>query len=192
MRARHVMSSPVTTVSTGTTVEQGIRLLSRHGYTALPVVDHEDALVGIVSESDLLQGEFVPGAPGARNPERTVGEVMTSPVVAMSQDVDISALASAMLKSRLHSIPIVDGVAVIGIVTRRDLVEALAQDDHNIDREVRHRLEVYGGTHRWTVAVEDGVVSLGGDFLDDSERRIAEALAGSVPGVIAVRSGPSP
>ncbi|RVW04219.1 CBS domain-containing protein [Rhodococcus xishaensis] len=192
MRARHVMSSPVTTVSTGTTVEQGIRLLSRHGYTTLPVVDHEDRLVGIVSESDLLQGEFVSGPEGARSAERTVGEVMTSPVVAMSQDVDISALASAMLKSRLHSIPIVDEAAVIGIVSRRDLVEALAQDDHNIDREVRHRLEVYGGAHRWTVTVEDGVVSLGGDYLDDSERRVAEALAASVPGVTAVRSARSP
>ena len=56
MQARHVMSSPVTTVDRSTSVDECLRLVGSSGFTVLPVVDERKHLVGIVSEGDLLAG----------------------------------------------------------------------------------------------------------------------------------------
>lgn len=79
--------------------------------------------------------------------------------------------------------PIVDGAAVVGIVTRRDLVAILSRADDAIANDVRHALAHYAGTGRWTVDVRDGVVSLGDEYDDEAERHVATVLAEGVPGV---------
>ncbi|GAA4488447.1 CBS domain-containing protein [Rhodococcus olei] len=185
MHARHIMSSPVTTVSPQATVDECLRIVQRSGFTVLPVVDEGRNLVGIVSEGDLLREKF-------RTPsgETSASATMTSPVVAMLPDVDVSALASAMLRSGLRGIPIMQGRDVVGIVTRRDLIAVLTMDDDHIRHEVQHRLDVYAGSRRWTVAVADGGVRIGGLDSEDPERGIVAALAETVPGVTAVELVP--
>jgi CBS domain-containing protein len=172
--------------------------LASGGFTALPVVDADDRLVGIVSEADLVRGRFPrdPRALITAQQERreaptaaaTVGEVMTAEVISAPPGTDVVDLVTAMLAEHVRSVPIVDSGRVVGIVTRRDLVRALARDDDAIAAAVRHRLETYGGCDRWTVEVRDGQVRIGDTFDDPTDRHVAVVLAESVPGVISAEA----
>lgn len=195
MRARDIMTSPVITVRAGTTVQAAAALLAERGFTALPVVDDDDRLMGIVTEADLVRdrfprdprslihGEVVAAVVSAAE---TVGEVMSTPVTTMGPGTDVAELTAALLDARRRSVPIVDGSRVIGIVTRRDLVRVVARDDTTIARDVRHRLEIYGGTHRWHVDVHRGVVTIRDRFDDATDHHVASVLAEAVPGVVRV------
>lgn len=193
MRARDIMTSPVFTVRAGTTVQQAAALLATRGFTALPVVDDDDRLIGIVTEADLVRDRFprdprslIHDGPHAEpgSAAETVGEVMTTPVTAMGPGTDLAELTKALLDARLRSMPIVDGSRVIGIVTRRDLVRVVGRDDAAIARDVRHKLEIYGGPNRWEVDVHGGVVSIADQFDDKNDHHVATALAEAVPGVV--------
>jgi CBS domain-containing protein len=192
MRARDIMTTPVTVVRPETPIKEAAAVLAENGFTALPVVDAEDRLIGIISEADLMR-DRVPRDPRALcHPSEamptvattTVGEVMTTPVTAMGAGTDIAVLAKALLDAGHRSMPIVDGSRLIGIVTRRDIVRVVARDDHSIAEDVRHRLEIYGGERRWRVEVNDGMVTIGDQFDDESDRHVATVLAEAVPGVV--------
>jgi CBS domain-containing protein len=203
MRARDLMSTPVITVTPKTSVKQAATLLSSHGFTALPVVDDEDRLVGIVTEADIIQDRF-PRDPRYRHAytnyvdgtaddsiptaAATVGAVMTAAVIAMSPDTDVVDVVTAMLGSSVRSMPIVDGSRLVGIVTRRDLVRALARNDQAIAADVRRRLRMYGGPDRWSVEVHEGQVIINDEFDDATDRHVATVLAEAVPGVTGVHT----
>ena len=191
MRARDLMTAPVITAHPWTTAKEAAEVLSRHGFTALPVVDDDDRLVGIVTEADLIRGR-IPVDPRYAHLHhdtaaagRTVSQVMTSPVTAMSTGTDVADLCQALVDARIRAMPIVDGSAVVGIVTRGDVVRVLAREDAEIAREVKHRLETYGGSGRWRIDVRDGFVHIADQFDDDSDRHVARLLALAVPGVVA-------
>lgn len=197
MRARDVMSSPVVTVTTGTTVKQAAELLAGNGFTALPVLDEADRLIGIVTEADLVHDRFPRDARyRSAHPDydsepvprtRRVGEVMTSSVTGMGAGADVVDLVTVMLDQRIRTIPIVDGMTVVGIVTRRDLLRVLARDDNEIATDIRHRLSHYGRAGRWTVQVHDGTAAITDEFDDATDRHVAAVVAESVPGVTSVR-----
>jgi CBS domain-containing protein len=111
---------------------------------------------------------------------------MTSPAVGMGAGTDVVDLVRVLLEDRIRSMPIVDGAHVVGIVTRRDLVQALARDDEVISADVRHQLAIYGGPARWTVEVHGGAVEVVDAFDDVTDRHVATVLAQAVPGVTAV------
>lgn len=193
MRARDIMTSPVITVRAATTVQDAAALLAGRGFTALPVVDDDGQLIGIVTEADLVRDRFprdarslIHGGERAAVPAvgETVGEVMTSPAVSMSSGTDVAVLTAALLDARQRAMPIVDGSRLVGIVTRRDLVRVVGRDDEAIARAVRHRLEIYGGPNRWDVQVHCGVVTIGDQYDDEADRHIATVLAEAVPGVV--------
>ncbi|WP_410622874.1 HPP family protein [Amycolatopsis sp. cmx-8-4] len=190
MRARDVMTSPVITVQPWTSAKEAAELLSTHGFTALPVVDDDDGLIGIVTEADLIRGRipvdvrFTHEHHEAVAAGKTVGDLMTSPATAMSTGTDVADLCQALIDARIRAMPIVDGSAVVGIVTRGDIVRVLARDDSAIARDVKHRLEIYGGSGRWEIDVHDGNVHIADRFDDDSDRHVAQLLALAVPGVI--------
>ncbi|WIV54238.1 CBS domain-containing protein [Amycolatopsis nalaikhensis] len=190
MRARDLMTAPVLTVHPWTSAKEAAELLSTHRFTALPVVDADDELVGIVTEADLIRGR-VPADPRTTHEPResaagtTVGDLMTSPATAMSSGTDVADLCQALVDARIRAMPIVDGAAVVGIVTRGDVVRVLAREDTDIARDVRHRLEVYGGGGRWHVDVHDGFAHITDQFDDDTDRHVARLLALAVPGVVA-------
>lgn len=190
MRARDLMSAPVITVHPWTSAKEAAELLSRHGFTALPVVDDDDRLIGIVTEADLIRDRIPVDTryehihPIPLVPETTVGALMTSPVTAMSTGTDVADLCQALVDARIRAMPIVDGAAVVGIVTRGDVVRVLAREDSVIEKDVRHRLEIYGGQNRWQVRVRDGVVHIVDQFEDETDRHVATLLALAVPGVV--------
>ena len=195
MRVKDVMSSPVVTVTPATRVKEVAALLVRHGFNAVPVVE-EGALVGIVTEADLVRLEAAPdrrahelpvAAPAGDAP-RTAGEVMTAEVVALPESADAADAARIMLERGFRSIPVVSGRRLAGMVSRRDLLRVLARGDQAIREEVARLVGEELGDPRWTVGVADGVVTLAGPD-DPDARRLASLLAGTVPGVVAVRPG---
>lgn len=200
MLVRDVMSRPVVTVPPQTSVLSTAALLSGHGYTALPVVDDDGRLVGVVTEADLLRGRLHhdPRSPllGAELdvplPPATVGEVMSRDVVTVVPWCDLADAAARMAQLGLRSLPVVDAGAVVGIVTRRDVVATLARADAAITQEVRRRLESYGGPGRWAVSAADGLVTLGDEYDDPAERHSARVIASAVRGVQGVRVVPLP
>jgi CBS-domain-containing membrane protein len=194
MRAKDVMSTPVITVRPDTEIKSVAALLIQHEIGAVPVVDEEDRLVGIVSEADLVELEtapdprsrFLPVRGGGKSVPHTANEVMTTNVVALPQDADISQVARLMLERRIRQIPIVAGTRLVGIVARRDLLRVLARKDVEIGAEVEELLDdemlMLG---KFGVAVSSGVVTLRGSA-DRPARRLAELLTRSIPGVLGV------
>ncbi|KOV90110.1 HPP family protein [Nocardia sp. NRRL S-836] len=181
MRARDLMTSPVITVAPAVPLKGAAALMVSHGFTALPVVDDDKRLIGMVTEADLVRGRYL------EEGDAVVADVMTTPAVAMDAAAPAEVLARAMLDDRRRCVPIVDGSTVIGVVTRRDLVRAIARPDTTVAAEVQRVLDVYGGGRKWTVTVHDGEAVIGATITDGDTERVLVALADAVPGVLRAR-----
>ncbi|WP_409181007.1 HPP family protein [Amycolatopsis sp. VS8301801F10] len=178
MRARDLMSSPAETVRPWTSAGEAAGILAGRGFPALPVVDDDGRLVGIVTPAQLVRGR----TPGAI--ETTVGAVMTSPAAGMPPGADLADVCRELVDADSQAMPIVEGSRVVGVVTLGDVVRALARADTAIAADVRHRLEVYGGTGRWKVEVHEGIVRITDRYDDETDRDVATLLALAVPGVV--------
>ncbi|WIX75610.1 CBS domain-containing protein [Amycolatopsis carbonis] len=108
MRARDIMSRPVVRVGPATSVREAIALLTGHGIAALPVVDDNNRVLGLFTESDALSGVLTgePVGPGL-----LVESVMTKPVEVVGLDTEVSDIAVGMLVDRLRSVPVVHEAA---------------------------------------------------------------------------------
>jgi CBS domain-containing protein len=192
MRARDIMTRPVQIVWQNASVESAAELLAAKQVTALPVVDLEGTLVGMVSESDLLWHR-VPAEP-TNDPEPDpahrpgmVVEVMSSFPLTTTPATDVARVAEAMLEHDVRSIPVLDDGTIVGIVSRRDILRAMVRGDREMTDDVQHRLDEYAGDgRRWTALVEGGVAAVTGDYRNETERRVVTVLARTVPGVSAV------
>ena len=144
--ARDIMTRDVVTARKGTSIEEAMRLMAKHEVSGLPVVDTEGCLVGIVSESDvLLKGLYAPtdlhaNPPGLFAPQPDgvdeayrraqsvcVEEAMTRRVVAFMENSLVVDIARAMIEQAINRVPIVDGCKILGIVSRRDVIRAMAK-----------------------------------------------------------------
>jgi CBS domain-containing protein len=213
MQASDVMVREVVSVRPDTPVAEAIRLLTERDISALPVVDEQERLVGIISEADLLHRvelgtekhrpwllESLTAATTlakefAKSHGKKVGEVMTTDVVSASEDTPLAEIALLFERYRIKRVPIVRDGKVVGIVSRTNLIQALASsigtvDAHTeSDRLIREELLSRLATQHWTdfgsrnVTVKDGVVHLWGLITDEEERKALLALAEGVPGV---------
>jgi CBS domain-containing protein len=193
MRVHDVMSSPAVVVAPETSVKQAAALLDERGFTCLPVVDSDGKLVGAVSEADLLVNRFPPDPriPLVERPEREAGtavcDVMSDEVLTADPHEEVADLLAILHTSGHRSVPVVAAGAVIGVVTYRDLVHALARDDALIAADVQRRLDLYGTPGRWTVSVRSGDVTLGAGPTDPVARSVAMRATESVLGVTSCR-----
>jgi CBS domain-containing protein len=198
MLAHEIMTSPVVTVEPDLPLKDAIRMLDKHDITAMPVIDEQQRLIGIVSEADFLRGEIVPDPRAHARPVAdevparpdTVGEVMTVGVLAVHESTDASDIARLMLETGVKSIPVTRGRRVVGIVSRRDLIRALASDDSRIEASIDGLL-TEAGLEGWRALVTDGEVTLIGEG-SGRDARIATILARTVPGVSSVRAPDDP
>lgn len=217
MKAEEIMTRHVITVPMDAPVEQAAQLMLEHRIGGLPVCAPDGKLAGIVSDSDLLRRaesgtdkrrahwlEFVLG-PGKLAAEyahahgRRVCEVMTPAPVTASPHDSLEHVVGLMERKRIHRLPIVDGERLVGIVTRADLVRALLRSAHRIppgpasDEEIRRQLWDELARQPWAspgmvqVAVQDGVVTLGGGVPDPRQIDALRVLAENIPGVRAVK-----
>ncbi|MCB0948596.1 MAG: CBS domain-containing protein [Mycobacterium sp.] len=173
------MRRPVATLSPLSSVRTGIIALAEYGYAGVPVVDEGNRLLGMLTSGDVLRAE-VGGT-------QTVGEVMTTPAVAAAVSQDLDGVARMLLKPGVRSVPVVDeDKRVVGIISRGDVLRMMIRPDDAIAANVQTSLDAYGTRRRWKADVSDSSVTITGSFKDESERRIAMALARIVPGVRAV------
>ncbi|MGY2002686.1 CBS domain-containing protein [Blastococcus sp. SYSU DS1024] len=201
MRIRDVMTREVVTVGPETSVKYAGEVLAEHGFAALPVVDDDARLVGIVAEADVLR-DRLPRDPRLHlrrdaEPEHTlpllVRGVMTEEVRSVESTGDISDVARLFVDERLRSVPVIDGEHLVGIVSRRDLLRALVRTDDGIRSELTDLVERYTGeSGAWDVAVTEGFASVRrtrGESQDPpgTEERALTALGRTIGGVVAVR-----
>ena len=211
MKARDVMVRDVVTVKPDTDVADAVKLLVEHDISALPVVDADGRLLGIMSEADLLarmEGEhrhprwveaLMPATRLAgefnRAHGKTVSAVMSTNVVSAEEDTPLSEIAALLERYRIKRVPVVAGGKVVGIVSRSNLIQALASSKpaadarRDVDRALREQVLDRLSQQQWTdfggrnIIVEDGVVHVWGLVGSESERKALITLAGEVPGV---------
>jgi CBS domain-containing protein len=147
MKARDVMTSRVVSVSPDTPIRQVARILLENGISAVPVVDADGAPLGMISEGDLvdsahwehqvrrdwwltllaegemLSPEFLAYVKHADTPAR---DRMHAPVIGVTEDTETVEIARLLMAHHIKRVPVLRGGRVVGIVSRADLVRALA------------------------------------------------------------------
>jgi len=216
MHAVDVMVRDVVTVRSDTDVADAVELLSQHDVSALPVVDEAGNLVGILSEADLIHRveigtekhrpwwlEAVTGASTlaeefAKSHGKKVREIMTSGAISVSEETPLAEIAALFERKRIKRVPVVKDGKLVGIVSRSNLIQALASvvgrmDQHDeTDRQIRLDLLSRLQEQSWTdfgsrnITVSDGLVHLWGLVGSEAERKALLALAESMPGVSGV------
>jgi CBS domain-containing protein len=216
MIASDVMVRDVKTVGPSTSVAEAARLMAQNDLSALPVVDDHNQLVGIISEADLLQREEIGtevrrtrwieamtpattlAAEFAKSHGKQVKELMSEHVIIANEDTPLAEIAAILERRRIKRIPIMRDGALVGIVSRANLIQALASTNlepskeldqsRRIRQELLRRLE----TQSWTdfgsrnIIVTDGKVHLWGLVGSPAERKALLAIAEGVPGVTGV------
>ncbi len=186
------MSAPVITIAPEASIKAAARLLVSCGISALPVTDAKGALVGIVSEADLIpietrpdpRAQATPMAPTAGSAPRTVADVMTRKVITVPVDCEVSQAARIMIEADVKRLPVMDSERLAGIVSRRDLVKVIARRDEDLQEEVGRRLAELGASS--TVTVDGGIATIHVGTSGPS-KRLAESVALTVPGILEVR-----
>lgn len=193
MIVRELMTPNPQTVRPDTSVKEALRVLDEHNVTALPVVNRAGRIVGVVSEADLIRDLISPDGRLSEIPAegeiydrpRYVDDVMSAHPVTVRPDTDLAVAVDLATTTGVKSLPVVEGLRVVGMLSRRDVVRVLARSDEQLEGEVDAML-VWAGLRDWLVDVHDGVAEITGPP-DRTERVVAEVLAGSVPGVLEVR-----
>lgn len=115
LTARDIMSRDLITVPPGATFEDLVDLLARHRISGVPVVDEERHLVGIATEADVLTRS------GA-----TVAEIMTRQVLTVGEETPVDDIGRLLTRQRIRRVPVVKGEKIVGIVSREDVIRAMA------------------------------------------------------------------
>ena len=193
MLVADVMTSPAVSLRRGTPLDDAIQLLGAAGISALPVVDGELRVVGIVSEADILR-EPLPRDPRAHlrpsestpRRDRTVDDVMTVDAVCVTAHADCSDVALALADTGWKSMPVVADGRLIGMVSRSDILRSLAVPDAVITQAVLGAFAA-AGHPEWAAVVSSGHVTV--DPRDADLVDAALATASTVPGVRSVQLG---
>lgn len=192
MLVKDVMTADPITVSPEVGVKAAITKLAFAGITSMPVVDSERRLCGIVSEADLIaylsddpRAHERPIAMRAVQAPRTVDDVCTrSPVTVRPQD-DVTAAVDTMSAHGFKSLPVVDpDHRLVGILSRSDVLRALARDDEAIAMDICRLFDELGHSD-WNVVVSSGTVEVSGPA-DPALSSLAHAVSRTVPGVVDV------
>jgi CBS domain-containing protein len=123
-KIREYMDTVVPTLSPETRIMAAIDFLLRHRVTGAPVVDADEKLVGIITETDLLRlvTEGVQGEPPV---DATVAEYMTTDVLSVAPTVDIYYIAGMFLANKFRRLPVVENSKIVGAITRFDLLRVI-------------------------------------------------------------------
>jgi CBS domain-containing protein len=217
MKARDVMVFPVITVKPSASIREAAALMLERHISALPVVDAQDRLVGMLSEGDLIRrvetgterrrswwlrlftSEAGEAAEYAKTHARRVEDVMTRNVIGAGPDTPLHEVATLLEKHAIKRVPILQDGHLVGILSRANLVQALAtarqgEEVHATDSEIRERIlaelrgQPWADTSLMNVTVKDGVVELWGLIRSEPEKRAMRVAAESVAGVRAVNN----
>lgn len=212
MKARDVMTSPVISAKPTDLVVHIAQILLENRISAVPVLDDEGEIVGIVSEGDLIHrveagterrrswwlqalvDDDTLAAEYVRSHGRTAADVMRRGVVCAGPDTPLHEIAALMEDHGIKRVPIVEKGQLVGIVSRSNLIQAVARttmglespvSDDVLREQVMQRLNEQPWAQSWrlNVTVDDGVVNLWGIANGDVERRALRVVAETTPGV---------
>lgn len=215
MRVRDAMTPKVIGVQETANLSEAVETMLRAGISALFVFDAKQALVGILSEGDLLKrGEL--GTEGRRprwleallsggklahsyahSHGRKVSEVMTKDVISIPDDADLSTAVDTMIRKRVKRLPVVHDGAVVGVISRSDLLkklytalprDATPKSDADICAAIRAEIDAQAWAPRASVQVgcNNGEVTYEGAITDERLRDGLRVIAENIPGVKAV------
>lgn len=206
VKVQDVMTHLVVMLYPNDSIHEAARKLSRNHISGAPVVEG-GKVIGIVSESDLIEAAMPPtpvdrgtsfldllsvigrGKPRVHRHGETVTDAMSSGVVKVSPSTSVWRAASIMQEHNVKRLPVVDeDDYLLGIVSRADLVKAMAKDDSQIAEDVLEAIRVLGEetVEGLQVDVTDGVVTIHGSADRKTTRDLAIKLAGRTPGVVEV------
>ena len=216
MKAADVMVSNVITVGGNASIGEVAAILLNNNISGAPVVGEKGELVGIVSEGDLirrpetgtskrhswwlelLSNERTLAAEYVKSHSRKVADVMTPDVITARPDTPLGEIAAMLERNRIKRVPIVEGGKIVGLVSRANILQALASatkklpslasaDDSQLRKEVVARLAAESWRPRMlTVTVQDGTVDLWGLVHSVEQKKAARLAAELTPGVRAV------
>lgn len=212
MRAHDLMTRDIITIPPETPLGAIAQLFAERGISGAPVVDQEGALLGLVTESDLmrriaapqdrprgwLREAFTPAgrqaAIFARTHGRTARDVMTTALVTAETDTPIAQIAKVMEERGIRRVPVLDDGKLAGIVARADLIRALMTPEATApegasDERIRRAVQAAMRAEPWVDAyfifpdVKDGVVFFHGYCRDEAVKRALRVLAERISGV---------
>jgi CBS domain-containing protein len=212
MKARDVMVFPVITVKPSSSVKEVATTLLERRISAVPVVDDQGNLVGIISEGDLMHrseagterqrswwllgwtGDETLAAEYVKAHARKVADVMTRKVITATPETPLQEIAALLEKNAIKRVPIVKDGQLVGIVSRANLIQAVASTRKELeiplsDTTIRDKLLAHLTSQQWAhtsllnVTVSGGVVNLWGITNSDAERMAIRVAAESAPGV---------
>ena len=217
MKAQDIMTWGVISIEAEAPVMRAAQLMLQNHVSGLPVLDESGKLVGMVTEGDFLRRgelgtqrrrprwlEFLIG-PGRLASEyvracgRKVHEIMTPNPYTITEDLPLEEIVRLMERHHVKRLPVISGDKLIGIVSRANLVHALASlareaaPSANSDVAIRTQLlgelakKPWAPTGSLNVIVRNGVVELWGTITDEREREALIVAAENVPGVRSVR-----
>lgn len=215
MKARDVMTTNVITVEPNTDVRDIARRLVENRISAVPVVDRDGRIVGIVSEGDLMRRAeseterqpswwlsllLLPEQKAinyVKTHGRRAGDVMTRRVISVGDDASLEHIAEILERHRIKRVPVVHGDKLVGIVSRSNLLHGLVArqtgtpasvDDLAIRAAVEKTLSDIGVDCRFlNIVVSGGVVHMWGSVVTPEEKEAVRVAAENAPGVTGVR-----
>ncbi|MCF2533823.1 CBS domain-containing protein [Yinghuangia soli] len=204
-RVDALMTTEVVTVHTDTPFKEIVRVLGEHRVSAVPVLDQDKIVVGVVSEADLLRKEAdsegparLPisvhtrrGARAARSKAEgeSAGDLMSAPAVTIERTATVGQAARAMEQHGVKRLPVTDRGQLCGIVSRCDLLRVFLRADDAIREEIVDdvvRRDLWVDPATITVRVSDGVVHLEGELENKTLTRILARMCRGVDGVVQV------
>jgi CBS domain-containing protein len=213
VRARDIMSTKLTVVAPRTGIDKIAAMMALKMISAVPVVDEQFRLLGIVSEGDLLVRDESGTLPRsswwlrlfgdsdelARRYAKTHGltaeDVMVRDVVCATPDTTAREIADTMVRRSIKRLPVIENGQLVGIVSRADIVQMIAIEaadrkaarraDREIQDEVLMRFcgESWAETRLLTVGVREGTVELSGLVASNDQKKALQVLTSGVPGV---------
>jgi CBS domain-containing protein len=197
-----VMTRTVVALGRGAGFKDIVKTMQQWKVSALPVLDDERRVIGVVSEADLLPKEaFHDGDPDRYSELRrlsdlsktgavTAGELMTAPALTVHADATLARAARTMALNRAKRLPVVDDQGLLtGIVSRSDLLKVFLRDDKDIADEIcRDVVARLFPEQVETIRVEvrDGVATVTGRIPDTDMVPVATRLVRAVEGVVDV------
>jgi CBS domain-containing protein len=205
MKVSDLMSRDVLTAAPDTSLKEAAALLSRRGISGLPVVDDAGAVVGVLSEADILVkagGEARRGGvlgwlvePSLSLHEkisaRTVGEAMSAPAITIGPGRPVHEAAAVMVAESINRLPVVEDEELVGILTRADVVRAFTRTDAEIADEIREevlRRTLWLEPGKVSMDVVDGAVRLEGEVESEADAELLPVFVARIPGVVSVRT----
>ena len=119
MLAKDIMTKKVITVGSQTTIKDLAKTLTKHKISGAPVADKSGRLLGVVSRTDIV----------AKNGDK-VKDIMSKDIISVSEETPVEEIANLFTTYKINRVPVLQGKKLAGIVSRADIVRAIAMGKH--------------------------------------------------------------